>query len=149
MSELTDNSPVEGAGPFLFEAPELLPGETWHVDLRRVKWNGTKRGLQKYVPFDTAGVTNSDGTARVLVTYNGQYDSTVLPNSVETFSRQGVAEVSVTNQSSTDTIVAGDVVLEVTSEPYGADERALEEQKRGPVSNVLEHVTGLSLGGGR
>lgn len=151
---LTDNTPAEGAGPFLFEASELAPGETFRVDLREVKFNGKKRGLRQYVPFDTVSVTNASTDSPVLATYNGQYDAKVLANTIENFDRQGVGEVSVTNLSGTATIPEGAVTVEVVKEPYGADEQAREQRRNGPVSNVVENFTGLrpsdfNIGGGR
>lgn len=152
MSKLTDNSPAEGAGPFKFEAPELAPGESYTVDLREVERNGKKRALARYVPFDVATVANGSNSARVEGLFNGIYDTSVFPNTTESFDRQGVAEVTVRNESSTDTIDAGDVTIEVTREPHGADDAALERKRQGPIASVVSGVTGIdlgSLGGGR
>jgi hypothetical protein len=146
--KLTDNTPERGAGPFLFECPALEPGEEWSLPLRTLEVDGEKRALQKYVPFDTAGVTNGSNNVRVRATFNGQYQASILPNSVEVFDRQGVAEVRIRNTSDTETIGAGEVEVELTREPYGADDRALEQSQRGPVSNVIEKFTGLTVGGG-
>jgi hypothetical protein len=152
--DLTDNTSAKGAGPFLFKAPELDPGDTFRVDLREVERNGSKRALRQYVPFDSVSVTNASTQSAILATYNGQYDARVLPNTVESFSRQGVAEIDVVNTGSS-TIDANDVTLEVVKEPYGADERARDERaNEGPFANVLENFTGLrpsdfNIGGGR
>jgi len=151
--KLTDNTPVEGAGPFLFQAPELAPGESFHVDLENVEFNGRKRALRKYVPFDEAAITNDANDAAVLSTYNGQYDSKVRANTAKSFDRQGVSSVEVTNISGSATIPADAVTVEVVKEPYGADEAALEGKKQHPVSSIVQGVTGVNpsdlLGGGR
>jgi hypothetical protein len=140
---LTDNTPAEGAGPFLFEAPELASGESYRIDLRNVEVNGKKRALRRYVPFDSVSVSNASEASAVLVTYNGQYDTRIFPNTTESFSRQGVAEVVVTNTSST-TIDAEDITVEVLREPYGADDAARDKRKRGPVSEIFENFTGTA-----
>jgi uncharacterized protein YaiE (UPF0345 family) len=153
MSELTDNSVVDGAGPFRFRAPELAPGESWTPDLRNREYQGKKRGLSRYLPFDSIGVTNSDGTATLGVTVNGQYEFGVLPNSVETFDQQDVSAVRVVNESGSATIPAGAIEVELVAEPFDADDAALRDAKRSPVVNTLENVTGVDVsgffGGGR
>jgi hypothetical protein len=147
MSELTDNSVVDGAGPFRFTSPELAPGESWNADLREREFNGKKRGLQRYLPFNSIGVTNGSGTAGLGVTINGQYEFGVLPNSVETFDKQGVSAVRVVNESATETIPAGAVEVEVVAEPYDADDAARRDAKRSPIVNSIEGVTGIDVGG--
>jgi len=153
MSELTDNSVVEGAGPFLFQTDELAPGERYTLDLREVEYQGSKRGLKRYTPFDVLSVSNTDTSASVLVTVNGQYEFGVFANTTEAFDRQGVSSVTVTNRSDTDTIPAGNVEIEVTREPFGADDEARRSAKTGPIVGTIEGVTGVDvsgfLGGGR
>jgi len=152
---LTDNTPAEGAGPYLFDAPELAPGETFRIDLRNVELNGKKRALRQYVPFDNVSFTNAADASNVLATYNGQYDSKVIANTVESFSRQGIAEIEVMNLSGSNTIPAGEITVEVTKEPYGADDAARASRNRGPVSEIFENFTGtapenlFNLGGNR
>lgn len=153
MSELTDNSVVEGAGPFLFDTPQLDPGESWNLNLRDREYAGKKRGLTRYIPFDVLSVSNTDPNASVLVEVNGQYEFGVFANTTESFNRQGVASVTVTNRSATDTIDAGNVEVELTREPFGADDEARQSAKQSPIVNSIEGVTGLDmsglLGGGR
>lgn len=145
MSKLSDASPDLGAGPFLFKSEALAPGESFTVDLRTEERNGTKRGYKKYVPFDVVSVTNATTDAPIEMEINGQYPATVLPSTVESFDDQGVAEISITNTSSTATIPAGDATIEVVKEPYDGDDAARERRSKGVVSQMVEHFTGVDL----
>ena len=148
MTELTDNSRREGAGPFRFETPsDLSPNESYSPDLRERTFQGTKRGLQRFLPFSTLSVSNANASNRLLVEVNGGvYEFGIFPNTTEVFDRQGVSAVRVVNNGSSD-IPAGDVEIEVSVEPYGADQQAREQSAQGPIQNTVENVTGLDVSG--
>jgi hypothetical protein len=140
-----DKAKLTGAGPWLFDNPNgLSPGEPWVIDLPGMKYNGQSGWFKKYLPLDISQVTNTNTSENVRVVYNGQYEDLVLANSVETFSDQGIRRVRVVNASD-NVIPAGDIAVSLKKEPYGADERAREETKKGPIANVVENFTGLSL----
>jgi hypothetical protein len=147
MSELTDNSVVDGAGPFRFTAPELAPGESWTPDLRNREYQGKKRGLARYLPFDSIGVTNSDDSAFVAVQVNGQYEFGAIPNTVETFDTVPTSAVRITNTSDSATIPEGSVEIEAVAQPYDADDAALDRRKKSPLVASIEGITGLDVGG--
>ena len=147
MSKLSDATPELGAGPFLFTACELAPGEAFSIDFRTEERNGKKRGYRKYVPFDVVTVTNGTTDAPLEVEFNGQYPASVLPSTVESFDDQGIAEVTVRNVSSTATIPADAVTVEAIKEPYDGDDAARESRNNGVVSQVVEHFTGVDLVG--
>jgi len=145
MSKLSDASPELGAGPFLFTAGELAPGESFTVDFRTAERNGKKRGYRKYVPFDVVTVTNGTTDAPIEMEINGQYPATVLPSTVESFDDQGVAEISITNASSTATIPEGVATIEAVKEPYDGDDAARARRDRGVVRQMAEHFTGVDI----
>jgi len=145
MSQLSDASPKQGAGPFLFEAPELAPGESFTVDFRTAERNGKKRGYRKYAPFDVVTVTNGTTDAPIRMEINGQYPAQVLPSTVESFDDQQTSEISITNISAAATIPEGVATIEAVKEPYDGDDAARERLDQGVVGQVVEHFTGVDL----
>lgn len=141
-----DSDPLEGAGPFQFEAPELVSGEAWTLRFQDRKRNGQKGGYRKHLPFDSIQVTNQDSSNAVMASYNGNFEQYVVPNAVETFDKAGVIRMSIENVGGS-TIAAGDVRVEAVKDPYDADKRARESARQGPISRVVEHFTGLPVGG--
>jgi len=137
------NKQLHGAGPFEYRLDELQPGETEIYDFRNIVHNGSKGGLKKYLPFDSAQVTNLS-TERLGITTNEQFNDIVVPNAVETYENQGVVRMSITNEGST-AIASGDIVLTVEKSPYDADDRARDSRQRGQVSRIVEKFTGVQL----
>lgn len=138
---------IDAKGPWLFELPELQAGESWSADFRNREKNGRKAGYKPFLPFDYAQVTNQDVDNNVRVSFNGAiYEDLVVSNSIESYDDIGVSDVTIYNAGST-AISAGDVVLAVGLDAYDADEAARERKKSGPVSQVVEHLTGLSTNG--
>lgn len=119
---------LSGAGPWTFELDKALdPGESWILDFRNMTYNGRPRWFTKYLPLDDLQVTNSDTGNPVGVGINDAYESRVLPNAVETFPDEGIANLRITNKGGS-TIAAGDVVVEVAKSAYDADDRAREQK---------------------
>lgn len=149
---MTDNTAENGAGPFLFDVPQLAPGESWTTDLRNREYNGTKGGFRKFMPFDTSQITNESTDVPLRVTYNGQYEQYVVANAQESFEEAGIAEVTVENAGNV-TLSAGDAHVELVRAPYGADDAARQDAREGVVGKVSEHLIGVSpsdvFGGGR
>jgi len=139
------NEKLESRGPWLFENPEQLsPGEAWKVDFRERQYNGRKRYFKPHLPLDTSQITNRSSSEPIKATYNGRFETYVVPNAVETFSDQGITFVRVVNDGANN-IAAGEVVLEVAKDAYDADDEARKEAKRGQIANVVENFTGIQL----
>lgn len=149
---MTDNAAENGAGPFLFDVPELAAGESWVADLRNREYNGTKGGFRKFMPFDTSQVTNESTDVPLRVEYNGQYEQYVVANTQESFEKAGITEVRVTNAGSV-ALAKGDAHVELVREPFGADEAARRDAQTGVIGKVSRKLTGLTpadlTGGGR
>lgn len=142
---------LTGGGPWLFEPPALDPNEQYSLDLRNMRYNDQKGWFRKWLPLDSVSVTNLDGSNGLRLTVNGQYNSYVVPNAVETFSGQGITHVRVTNEGSA-TIAAGDVKIELTKEPYNADAAARQEASKPWLNRALGEIIpgGVpGFGGGR
>lgn len=140
---MTDNAAENGAGPFLFDVPQLAPGESWTADLRNREHNGTKGGFRRFMPFDTAQITNESTDVSLTVTYNGMFEQYVPPNSQETFGKAGVTEVTVENTGNVD-LAAGDAHVELVREPFDADDAARRDAQTGVVGKVSRKLTGLT-----
>lgn len=131
---------TNGGGPWTFEnEAALAPGDHFLLDFRNMEYKGTKGFFKAWTPLDVAQIINNDGSNHLNVTYNGQYNGTVVPNAVETYDRQGITRIRIENGGGT-TIAAGEVKVEVKKEPYGADEAARERQNNHPAVNVLNDV---------
>lgn len=138
---------LNGAGPWSFDVPELAPGESFDLDLRNMEFNGERRYFRKFLPMDTAQVTNLSADAAVRVTINGQFSDVVPPNVVEGYEDQTITHVRIENLSGSATISAGDVVLTLERTPYNADDRARDEASKPPAAGVIKKFTGLDVGG--
>jgi len=136
------NPQIEGAGPFVLEVDTALNADdiyTWNF--RNEPYNGTKGGFRKYLPFDIAQVTNLDSSAPIKATFNGIYETYIPPNTTETFDKQGVTKARVRNAGTT-TINSGNVVVEVKTEPYGADDAARESKFQPPIFKAAKTPLG-------
>lgn len=139
------NDKLRGEGPWLFELDELGPGETAVFDLRNMTHRGRARYFRPKLPLDQAQITNGDSSTVIEAEFNGLYPTQIPANAVDSFSETGITRVTITNTSDSNTISAGDVVLELSKSAYGADERARDQAERGTVSQVFEKFTGVTL----
>lgn len=117
---------MTGGGPWLFEPGALDPGEQFSLDLRSMQYQGQKGWFKKWLPLDSVTVTNMDGSNGLRLVVNGQYESFVVPNAVETFDGQGITNVRVENEGEA-TISDGDVKIELVKDPYDSDQKAREQ----------------------
>lgn len=140
-----ENTRLEPAGPFTFESIALDPGDRWRVWLRSEQ-NGRYR---RYLPFDSLLVKNYDANNRIQLYVNGGGPNVprvdVDPSGKDSYDESGVSAFVVENLGGS-TIAAEDVTVTVKKDGYGADERAREAKQQGPVSQIVEHVSGLRLG---
>jgi hypothetical protein len=139
---------IDGRGPWVFDVPELTAGESWVLDLRNREFRNQPRYFRRFLPLDSAQVTNLNDTAAVEVEYNGLYQDVVPPNVVEGYSETGITGVRIRNLDASATIAAGDVRVTLEKTPFDADDAARADAERSAVSKVVENLTGLPLGGG-
>jgi len=121
-------------------AEAIQPGDSVSIPLDRIEYRGRKRYFVPWLPMDVIQVKNLTTNIPVAVELNGQFDVLVEPNAVDTFDRVGVRTVELTNDSTTEQIDPGDVIIQVSVEPYGADQAALSQAQRGPVEKVVRGV---------
>lgn len=140
---MTDNAAENGAGPFLFDVPQLTPGNSWTADLRNREYQGTKGGFRRFMPFDTSQITNESNDVPLRVTYNGQYEQYVVANTQESFQKAGITEVTVENAGNVD-LADGDAHVELVREPFDADDAARRDAQTGVVGKVSRKLTGLT-----
>lgn len=141
-----NNEQLGAKGPWVFELPELQPGETFTKKLRNAEYNGQKGWFKKYLPIETAQVTNLDDTSPIRVVFNGTYPDDIPPNVSETYEQIGVASFEVTNRSDSAVISADDVTVTLLKEAYGADEAARQSAQKGVVQKVSENLFGVGPG---
>ena len=130
---------VTGGGPWLFEPGELAPGEKYVLDLPNMKYNNTKGWFRKWLPIDQATVTNMDSANAVVMTINGQYQNYCTPNTVESFNGPGITRLNVRNDGTTP-IADGNLKIELTKEPYNADDKAREESQSPWLQRALNDI---------
>jgi hypothetical protein len=134
---MKDNT-LSGAGPWTFEIPELSPGESHTVDLRKAEKGRYRRNL----PMDEILIKNYDVDNRTNLNVNGVYNADVDPNGKDSYGEVGISSFRITNRGNTK-IAAGDVTATVKKDPYDADDQARTEAAKGPVRRVIENFTGL------
>jgi len=132
-------NPDEGAGPFTRTAPALGAGEQWAINLARESHNGQDRWFTPYLPMDSLRIFNNDVANPVEVTINGRYPITVLPDTIEVFSQQGIRYFTIENTGST-TIAAGDVEVSFLKEPWGADKQAQEKRNSPFLARAMSDI---------
>lgn len=133
---------TDGGGPWLIDVPELEPGETKEMRLRGMKYRGQKGYFKHWLPLDSAVVKNRDPDNSAIVTFNGQFDVFVEPNAADSFSDAGITSIKIENTGGT-TIAENDLILQVSKEPYDADDAARSEANRSPVEKLARGVLGL------
>lgn len=139
----------DGGGPWLIDPTEYIttddnpepigPGEFVEIPFGRIKYNGRKRFFDPWLPFDVIQLKNLSTTSAVEVLLNGQFNLVVEPNAVDTFDRSQVKTIRLTNIGSED-IDPGEMLVQASVEPYGADDAALTHTKRHPVEKWVRGV---------
>lgn len=142
---MPSNDPLRGAGPWTFETDRILsPGESYLWDFANLQYNGSKSWFRPYLPLDSLQVTNEDTGNPISGLINGQQDFRVVASGIDTLEDAGVVRLEITNEGSSD-ISAGDVIVEVAKDSYGADDRAREQAQQSQVARVVEQFTGIRL----
>lgn len=131
MTRHANGERIDGAGPWRLDVPTLDPGGFAVFNLER----HDKGRLRRYLPMDQVMIKNRSDESDLLLTTNGQFEALVEPNAADLFDDAGVQEVRVTNLGST-AVDGNDVVLQVSVEPFGADDAA-REQRAAPVLERL------------
>lgn len=139
----------DGGGPWFIDPAEYVttddtadpidPGEFVEIPFHRIEYNGRKRFFQPWLPFDVVQLKNLNTASAVEVVLNGQFNLILEPNAVDTFDRAQVKTVRVTNIGD-DPIEPGEFIVQTSVEPYGADDAALSNAKRGPVEKFVRGV---------
>lgn len=131
---------LTGAGPWTEENPLLGPGDAWRMDLERAK-NGKYR---RFTPMDSVLIKNYNADNRIDVEINGIYSVDIDPSGKDSYSDTAIRVFKVVNRGSTE-IAEGDVTMSFQSEPYDADDQALEDRMRGPLSSIVKNQFGIEL----
>lgn len=137
----------EGGGPWSFSSPELAPGEKWFLDLEQLEHNGAKGWFRAWLPLDGAQVVNRDTGNPVQIEYNRRFPDFVPPNTVDTFTEQGIMSVTVRNEGQ-GTMDADAVKLSLWKDPYGADDKAREEKTSDWLTRAANDIIPGGLPGG-
>jgi hypothetical protein len=133
---------TEGGGPWRIPIPALDPEEVKEIRLRSVEYRNRKGFFKPWLPLDTAAVKNRDPDNGVEVTFNGQFDVFVEPNAADTFTEAGITSIRVKNVGGT-AIAESDLILQVSKEPYDADDAARREVQKHPLSKIAGGMLGL------
>jgi hypothetical protein len=139
-------SPVDGVGPYrtggaLPAVGSLGAGDTYTLALREFR-NGRYVALSPK-GYDSITVVN-ESSERLTVALNETNEYTVPARVTKEIGHAGTYRVGVTNEGGAATN-AGEVVVEVQKDPIGADERARQNVRKGPLAQVVEHFTGLGV----
>ena len=139
----------DGGGPWFIDPTEYVTtdndaepieaGEFVEIPFGRIEYNGRKRFFQPWLPFDVVQLKNLNQTVPVEVLLNGQFNLVIEPNAVDTFDRAQVKTVRITNMGDSD-IEQGEFIVQTSVEPFGADDAALSNAKRGPIEKFVRGV---------
>lgn len=139
---------ADGAGPWKIDPDsDLSTGESVYYDFTELEYRGKKRHFRKYLPLSFAQISN-ESSEPLLVTYNGIFEDSVLPNSVESFDEQGIMSVEIKNVGSNN-VAKEDISLTVKKDAYGADERAREQKSKPWIERALDDFIPGGIPGGR
>lgn len=133
---------TDGGGPWILDLPALDAGEAREIHLRGYEYRGRKGYFRPWLPLDNVAIKNRDPDNSVLVTMNGLYEVLVEPNAADTYGEAGVTTITVENLGAT-TIPDESVILQVSVEPYDADDAARTTRNRHPVEKVARGLFGL------
>lgn len=141
MSNNTD--PTRGGGPWRLELDEpLSPGDWVEFDLKRMEYRGQKGYFVQWLPMDSLLIKNLDTGNPIDATINGQFEAHVEPNAADEYGDVQVNRLRLRNAGGSD-IATEDLIIQLSKEPYDADDRALEEKQRPPLERVARSVIGL------
>jgi len=132
----------KGGGPWEIPVPALEPGEAKEFRLKTMTFRGQKGYFVPWLPLDSATFKNRDPDASVRITFNGQFDTTVLPNQSDSFTEVGIQNIRVENIGSVK-IEEENFLLSVSKDAFDADDAALTEAQRSPVEKMVRGVLGL------
>ena len=133
---------TNGGGPWVIPVEALSPEETAEYRLRSYEYRGQKGYFREWLPLDNLLVRNRDPDNPVSVLVNGQFSAFVGPNSAESFSDAGITSVKVENGGGTE-IAEADLKLQLSKEPYDADDAARSEANRHPLEKMARNLVGL------
>lgn len=132
-----------GGGPWLLELDEDLEPDDFEVfNLESMTYNGRKGYFRPWLPVDTVQIKNLDTSNPVKATFNGQFDTIVEPNAAVTYGDVDSIRFRLENVGGS-TLEADDLIIQITVEPFDADDRALEEAQRHPLEKLGRSVLGL------
>lgn len=132
---------TEGGGPWILNVPDLDPGDTYEWQLRSMEYRGRKGYFKSWLPLDNATIKNRDEND-VLVTFNGQFEVYVEQNAADTYGEAGITSIRIENKGST-VLAGGNIILQVSVEPYDADDAARRERRRSPAAKLARGFLGL------
>lgn len=132
-----------GGGPWRLELDEPLAAGDWvEFDLQRMTFRGQKGYFVPWLPVDAVLIKNLDTANPVHATFNGQFEAVVEPNAADTYGDVQVTRFRLENAGGS-SIDPKDLVLQISVEPYDADDRALEEKERHPLEQAARSLVGL------
>jgi hypothetical protein len=133
-------SDPSGVGPYQFEISELTAGARDIHNFRQTEYMyTTEKG------WDSMEITNESTDVPIRVIINENQEVYIPPNSVQSINQAGMYHFQFINDSETATLDNGSAYFEVMKEPLGADEQARQKSNQTPVSQVVEHFTGLDI----
>lgn len=134
---------AEGGGPWRLELDDpLAPGEWTQFDLERMTYRGQKGYFVPWLPMDQVMIKNLHSSSGVDVTYNGQFGAVVEANAADVFDDVRVRKIELENIGGTE-IPVDELVIQVSVEPFGADDAARREQQRSPLERIARNTLGL------
>lgn len=133
---------TDGGGPWLLDVPALDPGAAVEFHLRTYEYRGRKGYFRTWLPLDNATIKNRDPDNMARVTFNGQFEVLVEPNAADTYGEAGITTIRVTNEGAT-TMAESNLLLQVSAEPYDADDAARATRSRPPIEKLARGVLGL------
>lgn len=145
----TQDEQLRGAGPWSLDVPALDAQESEPYDLRTLVFNGKRGFFRDYTPLDGLRVVNQSSSEPLEVLVNGRYTVYVPPNTVQSPDDVGVSRLRLTNTGS-QAIADGEIVCELATTGYGADDAARESQRKPWVQRAADDlIPGGLPGGGR
>lgn len=133
---------TDGGGPWSIDIPALDPDEAREFHFRNHEYRGRKGYFKPWLPLDNAAIINQDPDNPVLVTFNGLYDVYVQPNADKGYSEAGITSMKVENIGST-AIPANSLKVQVSKDPYDADDAARQQKQQHPLAKLGKGVLGL------
>lgn len=134
---------TKGGGPWQLDLDgPLSPGDWEEFDLERMEYRGQKGYFVPWLPVDSVLIKNLDTGNPVRATFNGQFSAHIEPNAADQYGDVQVNRLRLENLGGSD-IAASDLVIQLSVEPYSADDRALEEKERHPLERAARSLVGL------